>query len=55
MMVKLKVFITKTGNDNHLEIPKDMISWTQIVYGDKPKKQKRCRWLMCWKICATEH
>ena len=26
--------------DNHLEIPKDMISWTQVVYGDKPKLTK---------------
>lgn len=27
-------------NDEHLEIPKDMISWTQVVYGDKPKLTK---------------
>jgi len=27
-------------NDEHLEIPKDMISWTQMVYGDKPKLTK---------------
>jgi len=27
-------------NDELLEIPKDMISWTQMVYGDKPKLTK---------------
>ena len=27
-------------HDEHLEIPKDMISWTQMVYGDKPKLTK---------------
>ena len=27
-------------NDEHLEIPKDMISWTKVVYGDKPKLTK---------------
>ena len=31
----------KDRQDNHLEIPKDMISWTQLVYGDKPKITKK--------------
>ena len=30
----------KDRQDNHQDIPKDMISWTQLVYGDKPKTTK---------------
>ena len=30
----------KDRQDNHQDIPKDMISWTQLVYGDKPKITK---------------
>ena len=30
----------KDRQDNHQDIPKDMISWTQVVYGDKPKITK---------------
>ena len=30
----------KDRQDNHQDIPKDMISWTQHVYGDKPKITK---------------
>jgi hypothetical protein len=30
----------KDRQDNHLEIPKDMISWTQVVYGGKPNITK---------------
>ena len=30
----------KDRHDEHLEIPKDMISWTQVVYGNKPLETK---------------
>ena len=30
----------KDRQDNHQDIPKDMISWTQLVYGGKPKITK---------------
>ena len=30
----------KDRQDNHLEIPNDMISWTQVVYGNKPAETK---------------
>ena len=30
----------KDRHDEHLEIPKDMISWTQMVYGNKPLETK---------------
>lgn len=30
----------KNRHDEDLEIPKDMISWTQMVYGNKPKLTK---------------
>ena len=31
----------KDRQDNHLEIPKDMISWTQIKYGRDPLETKQ--------------
>ena len=30
----------KDRQDNHQDIPKDMISWTQVVYGGKPNITK---------------